>query len=186
MKSIMLTLVAFLSLTALAEDNKNQIQQQQQVQQQQQQQEQQIEQMLQQQTVQSQQQQVDASVERDYGYGYGVGPGRTLRWQMVDSSKAPKIIDENVSIRLNGRLVNEVLFRAEGNPIDVSNAVAYLSNGQVIDLYAGSGMVRDGEVRRFRLDYRYSFRVERIELTISSPRLIGSRGLLTTYIGFAD
>lgn len=168
MKALIITIVTVLGISAVADQGKEQEQQEE----------------------QSSQQYAEADTTRDYGYGYGYGfgfgPSRTVRWQLVDSTKAPKVIDESVSIYIGGRLVNEIILRADKSPVDISDAVAYLSNGQRIDLYPGSADLRNGESRRFRLDYRYSLRVERIEFKLSSPRLIGSRGVLNTYVGFAE
>jgi hypothetical protein len=169
MKTTLVSFLVMMSISAIAEPGSEQSQQQQ------------VSFDKQQQT-----QDMSRDYNYDYGYGSGIGPGRTLRWQLMNSSKAPKLMESTVSIYVGGRLVNEILLRADSNPVDVSNVVAYLSNGQRLELYASSGDLRTGEIRRLRLDSRYSLRIERIEFSISSPRLIGSRGVLNTYVGFAD
>lgn len=111
------------------------------------------------------------------------GPKYTSRWEQVDSSQAPKLIDETVSIRLRDELVNEIYLRADKNRVEIADVVVTLSNGQTMHLVQASGTLRSGQAIRLQLHNRFSLRLERIEMTITSPNLIGSRGQLTTQIG---
>ncbi len=111
------------------------------------------------------------------------GPKYTSRWELVDSSQAPKFVDSTVSIRLRDELVNEIYLRADKNPVEISDVVVTLSNGQTMHLDHASGTLRNGQAVRLQLHNRFSLRLEQIELTITSPNLIGSRGQLTTQLG---
>ena len=99
--------------------------------------------------------------------------------------KAPKIISDRVELQVGGRLVNEVLIRALNNPVEIREASAVLVDGQRVDLYRATGTLREGGIRRIDLDYYYSLRVDHLEFVVTSPFLIGSRGVLVTHVGLA-
>lgn len=111
------------------------------------------------------------------------GPKFTSRWEQIDSSQAPKLIDNTVSIRLHDELVNELYLRADKNRVEISDVVVTLSNGQTIHLVQATGTLRSGQAVRVSLHDRFSLRLERVEITMTSPNLIGSRGQLTTHMG---
>ncbi len=119
-------------------------------------------------------------------YGGDYGPQQTVRWQDNGLSRLPKLLSQSQTIYVGGHLVNEVLIRALDNRVSVDSAVAYLINGQVIDLRQLTGTIRDGQEIRSLLDYRYSLRVERIVIQASSSNLIGSRAQMQVILGLAD
>ena len=196
-------IVTFLSLGAFADkgdayqqQQQNQAQQQQQVQQQQQQQNQFQQQDQNQQTVPFLQQQNSSQQYEQYQQDsqssanliirdYLVGPKYTSRWIVLGEVQAPKLITDRVELQVGGRLVNEVLIRALKNPVDIREASAVLVDGQRVDLYRATGTLREGGVRRIDLDYYYSLRVDHLEFVVTSPALIGSRGVLVTHVGVA-
>ncbi len=115
------------------------------------------------------------------------GPARTVRWQDMGLFKAQKVLETRVSIEAYGQLVNEVLLTAIDNPVQVNQALAYLTNGQVVDLRSLWGRIERGQQLRQPLDYRNSLRVSRIELNIESPSIFGgSRGTLQVHLGLAQ
>lgn len=119
----------------------------------------------------------------DHGYS-DYGPARTIRWQDMGESKVDKVVGEVIRLHVGGRLVNEVLLRTRESSVDVTRAVAILSNGQRVHL--ATGVVREGRDVRVRLDSRYSLRVRAIELEASTRNLIGSRAKLHIWLGLAD
>jgi hypothetical protein len=62
------------------------------------------------------------------------GPAITVRWLDMGTHKAQKLIDTNIHLNVHGQLVNEIYVTAQNNPVLVRSAVAYLSNGQVVEL----------------------------------------------------
>jgi hypothetical protein len=119
-------------------------------------------------------------------YGRDRGPRYTVRWQDYGLNRVPKLVSETITIRVGGMLVNEILFRAVDNKVQVDSAVAYLSNGQTIDLGQMTGTIREGRDARGSLDYYFSLRVERIVISATSANLIGSRGQLQVMLGLAQ
>jgi hypothetical protein len=120
------------------------------------------------------------------GYNDVYGPARTVRWYDVGSHRADKFLDRDVVIDVNGALVNELYLVASNNRVAINSAVAYLMDGQVVDLRGVVGEIRDGQQVRSQLDYRFSLRVRQIVLNIESPNLIGSRGNLNIHLGLAQ
>lgn len=113
------------------------------------------------------------------------GPARTVRWQDMGSFTAQKIIETTVRLDVRGQYVNEVFAVTRDNEVQISSAVAYLSNGDTLDLRYLTGVIRKGQQVRIPLDYRNSLRVDSIELRIESSNLIGSRGSLMLHLGLA-
>ena len=120
----------------------------------------------------------------DYNNVYG--PAVTLRWQNMGSFKAQKLVDTDIELGVYGQLVNEVYLVAEKNNIMIRSALAYLSNGQIIEIRGLLGNLDDGRGIRVPLDYRNSLRVDRIVLNIEAGNLIGSRGTLHVQLGLAQ
>jgi len=118
------------------------------------------------------------------GY-YDVGPQVTVQWQDNGTNRIPKILSETVVVRVGNILTNEVLVRAIDNSVSIESAIAVLSDGRIVPLNQLQGTLRrDGEFRSL-LDYRFSLRVNRIEIRASSG-LIGSRGQLQVLVGLAQ
>ena len=113
------------------------------------------------------------------------GPGYTVRWQDFGLNRLPKIANQDVVIDVRGQYVNEILLRAVDNNVQVNSVLAYLSNGQVVDVRQATGNIYNrGEVR-VQADYRGSLRVERIVINATSSNLIGSRASLSVILGLA-
>lgn len=112
------------------------------------------------------------------------GPGRTVRWHDMGQFKAIKVIETKVRLDARGNFVNEIYVKAESNSVDIKSALAYLTNGQVVELRQLLGTVRKNEQYRSLLDYRNSLRVDRIELVIQSG-LFGGSGKLNVQLGLA-
>ncbi|MFZ3230697.1 MAG: hypothetical protein WA160_10870 [Pseudobdellovibrio sp.] len=119
----------------------------------------------------------------DYGNNYG--PAYTIRWQDFGANLIPKLMAQDVVLDVRGQFVNEILLRASENSVQVNSVLAYLSNGQVIDIRQATGNIRDGGEFRAQLDYRSSLRVERIVINATSSNLFGSRGRLSVILGLA-
>lgn len=203
MKKTLLLIVTFLSMAAFADKGdpyqqagvqaqQNQALQQQQYQQQQAQQQQDQTQQtlpfLQQQNPSQQYEQYQQDSQSSANLvirDYLVGPKYTSRWIVLGEVQAPKIISDRVELQVGGRLVNEVLIRALKNPVEIKEASAVLVDGQRVDLYRATGTLREGGIRRIDLDYYYSLRVDHLEFVVTSPAIIGSRGVLVTHVGLA-
>lgn len=112
------------------------------------------------------------------------GPARTIRWKDMGTSKVDKVVGETIRIRVNGRLVNEVLLRSTYSDTTVTRAVARLSSGRSIQLPTGT--IRDDREARIRLDRHYSVRVESIEITAVSRNVLDSSARLQIYLGLAE
>lgn len=119
------------------------------------------------------------------GYNDVYGPAITVRWQDMGTHKAQKLIDTNIHLNVYGQLVNEIYVTAQGNPVMVRSALAYLTNGQIVELRGLLGNIHEHRPIRAPLDYRNSLRVERIVLNIESGNLLGSRGSLNVQLGLA-
>lgn len=119
------------------------------------------------------------------GYNDIYGPPRTVRWHNLGTIKTKKFIETRVRFNINGHFINEVFFAAEKNHVEIRSALIYLSNGQMFEARNFLGTLRDGQQTRQLLDYRNSLRVDRIELTIASPNLIGSAAQLHLQLGLA-
>lgn len=117
-------------------------------------------------------------------YGDVYGPGRTVRWHDMGVFKAIKVIETQVRLDTRGQFINEIYVRAESNSVDIKSALAYLVNGQVIEIRQLLGTVRKGQQHRVLLDYRNSLRLDRIELVIQSG-LFGGSGKLNVQLGLA-
>lgn len=117
-------------------------------------------------------------------YGDVYGPGRTVRWHDMGVFKAIKVIETQVRLDTRGNYINEIYVRAESNSVDIKSALAYLVNGQVIEVRQLLGTVRKGQQYRVLLDYRNSLRLDRIELVIQSG-LFGGSGKLNVQLGLA-
>ena len=112
-------------------------------------------------------------------------PARTVRWQYAGQFLAQKIVETDITIPGNGQFVNEIFLTAVDNPVQITSALAYLTNGQVVELRYLLTQIGRGQQIRQQLDYRSSLRVDRIELRIESPSLFGSRGSLQVQLGLA-
>lgn len=112
------------------------------------------------------------------------GPARTYRWLDMGTTKVEKFSNETIHLRVGHRLVNEVLLRSSQADTQIIRAYARLSNGRTTNIT--TGIVREGQEVRVRLDYQYSVRVESIELVATSQNLIGSRARLQIYLGLAE
>lgn len=119
------------------------------------------------------------------GY-YDVGPQMTVRWQDNGTNRVPKIVSQTIVVRVGNILTNEVLVRATDNNVSIESAIAVLSDGRIVPLNQLQGTLRRDSEFRSLLDYRYSLRVDRIEIRASSSSLIGSRGLLQVLVGLAQ
>lgn len=117
-------------------------------------------------------------------YGDVYGPGRTVRWYDMGVFKAIKVIETQVRLDTRGQFINEVYVQADSNSVDIKSALAYLVNGQVIEVRQLLGTVRKGQQYRVLLDYRNSLRLDRIELVIQSG-LFGGSGKLNVQLGLA-
>lgn len=117
-------------------------------------------------------------------WGDVYGPGRTVRWQDMGTFKAIKVIETQVRLDVRGRFVNEIFVAAESNSVEIKSALAYLTNGQVIEVRQLLGSVRKNQQYRVLLDYRNSLRLDRIEMVIESG-LFGSSGKLNIQLGLA-
>lgn len=111
------------------------------------------------------------------------GPSRTVAWKDLGKETIPKFIGAKLSLRVRGDYVNEILFKAEDNDVEILEAFAELSNGQMINLQHMRGRVREKRDERFYVDRYYSLRMEKLHLTVVSPSLSGSRGELRVLIG---
>jgi len=112
------------------------------------------------------------------------GPARTYRWLDMGTTKVEKFSNETIRLHVGHRLVNEVLLRSSHADTQIIRAYARLSNGRTTNIT--TGIVRDGQEVRVRLDYQYSVRVESIELVATSQNLIGSRARLQIFLGLAE
>ena len=122
-----------------------------------------------------------------YNPGYGeYGPNYTRQWRDYGTTQLPKLISQDVTINVNGQLVNEIILRAIKNQAQIESALAYLSNGQVIDLRQLTGTIGSQNEFRTQLDYRYSLRVDRLVFKATSSNLFGSRGQLKVILGLAN
>lgn len=119
-------------------------------------------------------------------YGNDYGPAYTVRWQDYGVTQIAKFVAQDVVIDVRGQYVNEILLRAIDNDVQIQSALAYLSNGQVIDIRQATGSVRPNQDFRTQIDYRGSVRAERIVLKATSSNLIGSRGQLSVILGLAN
>jgi hypothetical protein len=118
-------------------------------------------------------------------YNYDYGPAYTARWQDYGVTQVPKLTTQDINIDVRGNYVNEILLRSASGDVQVSSVLAYLSNGQVVDVRQASGYISDRREVRVQLDYRGSLRVERIVVRAGSPNLIGGRGQLSVILGLA-
>lgn len=117
--------------------------------------------------------------------GYGdYGPAYTYRWLDMGTTKVEKFANETIRLHVGHRLVNEVLLRSSQADTQIIRAYARLSNGRTTNIT--TGIVREGQEVRVRLDYQYSVRVESIELVATSQNLIGSRARLQIFLGLAE
>ena len=119
------------------------------------------------------------------GYNDVYGPGRTVRWEDVGVFRTEKFMELEVNIRVRDQFVNEVFVAGHDNEVDVTEALAYLSNGQVFRLNNMIGTVQPGRRYRVALDYRNSLRLERLVYRIRSGNLIGPRGSIAFQLGLA-
>jgi hypothetical protein len=117
-------------------------------------------------------------------YGDVYGPGRTVRWQDMGIFKAIKVIETQVRLDTRGQFINEIYVKANSNSVEIKSALAYLVNGQVIEVRQLLGTVRKGQEFRVLLDYRNSLRLDRVELVIQSG-LFGGSGKLNVQLGLA-
>lgn len=118
-------------------------------------------------------------------YGGDYGPGYTVRWQDLGQNTLPKLVNIDVVLDVRGQYVNEILFRAIDNEVQINQVTAYLSNGQAIDVRQATGRIRQGGEIRAQLDYRFSYRVDRIVVNGTSSNLFGGRGSLSSILGLA-
>ena len=119
------------------------------------------------------------------GYNDVYGPAVTVRWLDMGTHRAQKLIDTNIHLNVRGQLVNEIYVTAQNNPVLVRSAVAYLSNGQIVELRNLLGNIHENRPVRTMLDYRNSLRVESIVLNVEAASLLGSRGSLNIQLGLA-
>ena len=119
------------------------------------------------------------------GYSDIYGPPRTVRWQDLGAYQAEKFIDMNLSVDVRDQFVNEIFVAAENNHVEVKQVMAYLSNGQVVEMRNMVGTIQRGRQYRVLLDYRNSLRLQRLVFTIRSPNLAGSRGMFLAQLGLA-
>lgn len=120
------------------------------------------------------------------GYNDVYGPAVTYRWLDMGTHKSQKLIDTNIHLSVRGQLVNEIYVTAQNNPVLVRSAVAYLSNGQAVELRNLLGNIYEGRPVRTMLDYRNSLRVESIVINVEAASLLGSRGSLNIQLGLAQ
>ncbi len=118
-------------------------------------------------------------------YGRDYGPNFTANWVDLGTSRINKILSQQVVFYTNGRLVNEIILGAVDNSVQISSALAYLTNGEVIELRQAMGYIDQNRRIRVKIDYSASRAVDRIVLTAVSPNLIGSRGQLSMVVGYA-
>lgn len=118
-------------------------------------------------------------------YNNDYGPAYTVRWQDYGLTQLPKLVTQDVVIDVRGQYVNEILLRAVSSDVQIQSVLAYLSNGQVIDVRQATGSVRPNQDFRSQIDYRGSVRLERLVIKANSPNLIGSRGQLSVILGLA-
>ncbi|OFZ31521.1 MAG: hypothetical protein A2622_02760 [Bdellovibrionales bacterium RIFCSPHIGHO2_01_FULL_40_29] len=122
-----------------------------------------------------------------YGHGGGIrGPQYTTHWDDLGVNRLPKLVSEIQTIYVGGRLVNEILIRAIDNRVDVESVLAYLANGQVVQLYHITGSIKSGREIRGFVDSRYSLRIDRLEIRAMSSNLVGSRAQMQVALGLAD
>jgi hypothetical protein len=120
------------------------------------------------------------------GYNDVYGPAVTYRWLDMGTHKAQKLVDTNIHLSVRGQLVNEIFVTAQNNPVLIRSAIAYLSNGQAIELRSLLGNIHENRPVRTVLDYRNSLRVESIVLNVEAASLLGSRGKLNIQLGLAQ
>jgi hypothetical protein len=120
------------------------------------------------------------------GWGQDYGPGVTRRWADLGTFKAPKVVQQDVTINTNNALVNELILRVNNAQIDISSVWVYLYSGQVIELRQLNGRFNPGNELRARLDFNYSLRVSRIVLRVSSPQVVGPSAKVQTLLGLAQ
>lgn len=118
-------------------------------------------------------------------YNNDYGPSYTARWQDYGLTKLPKVASQDINIDVRGQYVNEILLRAVDNTAQITSVLAYLSNGQVVDVRQATGNIGEGREIRAQLDYRASLRVERIVVKATSPNLFGSRAQVSVILGLA-
>ncbi len=119
------------------------------------------------------------------GYNDVYGPGRTVRWEDKGRYKTEKFFETEVRIDVRDQFVNEVFVGVWDNHVDVTDAVAYLSNGRMIRLDKMIGTAQAGRQYRILLDYRNSLRIEQLIYRIKSGNLIGPRGTIGFQLGLA-
>ena len=113
------------------------------------------------------------------------GPGYTSFWQDVGTIKAPKVVEEDVSIDARYQYVNEIALRVSNAPLQISGAWAYLASGYVVELRNFEGQIPPERDFIARLDYYNSLRLTRIVLRVSSPQIIGPSAKAQVYLGIA-
>ena len=111
------------------------------------------------------------------------GPPRTVRWEDKGSFRVEKLIDTNVNLSARQQYVNEIFVVVDKNNVEVKSAMAYMANGQPVELRSMLGNLRPGQYR-LALDYRNSLRIDRIEIEMRS-NLIGSRANVSVQLGLA-
>ena len=119
-------------------------------------------------------------------YDSDYGPGYTVRWQNFGTTKMPKFIEQDITLNVRGRYVNEIYLRATDNPVQITSVLVYLRNGQVFELRQLTGYLGKDQEIRDRLDWNYSIRAERIVIKATSPGLVGTRGNLNIQLGLAQ
>ena len=127
----------------------------------------------------------DASSDYEQNYSRDYGPRYTARWVNFGTNRVQKFINVDITIRTYGQLVNEIVLGAVDNSVQINSALAYLSNGQVIELRQATGYIGQNRRIRVRLDHANSRAVDRIVLNATSPNLIGSRGQISILVGYA-
>lgn len=120
------------------------------------------------------------------GYGGVTGPQYTVRWHDLGLNRLPKFVSEVQTIYIGGRLVNEILVRAIDNHVGIESFVAYLSDGQMVNLAHLTGNMRQGYELRGLVDRYSSLRIDRLEIRATSSNLIGTRAQMQVVLGLAE
>lgn len=123
---------------------------------------------------------------RHPGYGGVTGPQYTVRWYDLGLNRLPKLVSEIQTIYVGGRLVNEILVRAVDNHVGIESFVAFLSDGQMVNLAHLTGNMRQGYELRGLVDRYSSLRIDRLEVRATSSNLIGTRAQMQVVLGLAE
>ncbi len=127
--------------------------------------------------------------DRDQGDQDQIESTGTVRWVDYGEYTVSRLYKRIITIDLNGQSVNQINLRAENAPVEIISALAYLSNGEIVDISpVGSRVLAEGYQMRATMGHARSMSVQKIVLKVSatSYRFITSMTKLGVAIGFAE